>query len=428
MLKRNTVNRYDKLRADLSMLKLPHPPMANVAEPTDKDIAFYWQTKKHSRLWGTIDNVVRMIENSRESVAALMNAAQIDRVWKEELYGHVNPFTLLPGTRPNQASRRMSSPNPHLRHKPRSPSRTCYRSQSRSPSSRRSPSLSLSRQNSYPEYRSSLARRKSSLEYRRRQRSRSLSPPRRTLSSTKTEDALRSIESVQMALIDIQNGRGKQEGFDDRQGEVWSVGLPPPHPSLPSIPNTSPSPTAPSFAPPPPPYSPPPLPSERSSKMEAFNTPTSLPTPDSQYLPKESSDLEDVSMSFDKNSLPIEDYKSNARRISELTREFWDTRRNISAISQRCLSLEKQIRAELDKANRRKGEDLLAEAERTLQYERKRRKDAEVILEDVLRECKNPTIVPTLLNTLACSEFNSEHVCAGYQSTGQSAIQQTVGR
>ena len=59
-------------------------------------------------------------------------------------------------------------------------------------------------------------------------------------------------------------------------------------------------------------------------------------------------------MSFEKNTLPIEYYKSNAKRISELTREFWDTRRNVSAILQRRLSLEKQIRAELDKASRRK--------------------------------------------------------------------------
>ncbi|KIK57365.1 hypothetical protein GYMLUDRAFT_61368 [Collybiopsis luxurians FD-317 M1] len=164
--------------------------------------------------------------------------------------------------------------------------------------------------------------------------------------------------------------------------------------------------------------------------MEVISTPAFLPAPDSQYLPAEPSDPEDVSMNFEKSSLPIRDYRSKTIRISELTREFWDTRRNISAISQRCLSIEKLIRAELDKANRRKI-DILAEAEKTLQYEQKRREDAEVILGDVtvLRECKNPTIIPTLLNTLVCSELNSaEHVRVGYVSADQSAIQEVIGQ
>ncbi|KAJ4498798.1 hypothetical protein C8R41DRAFT_101375 [Lentinula lateritia] len=48
----------------------------------------------------------------------------------------------------------------------------------------------------------------------------------------------------------------------------------------------------------------------------------------------------------------------------------------------------------------------LAESEQVLENEREQREHAEMVLGDVLRECKQPTITPALLTALGQTDFS----------------------
>ncbi|KAE9396631.1 hypothetical protein BT96DRAFT_824417 [Gymnopus androsaceus JB14] len=115
--------------------------------------------------------------------------------------------------------------------------------------------------------------------------------------------------------------------------------------------------------------------------------------------------------------------ENRSERISELTGEFWDIGRCMSAASARCLMIEKQLRdsgqligsgsecdgrflilrPEFAYANFRTPElyENLVKADDRLQEEQKQCVRMEMALEDVLRECRQPTVVPELLAAFA---------------------------
>lgn len=128
-------------------------------------------------------------------------------------------------------------------------------------------------------------------------------------------------------------------------------------------------------------------------------------------------------------SLGIATMTSTAHSVPQLTRELWDTRRQIAAAAARetyiseCirqlngsskpnthngasrfsffLSLQNNARCRyLSFACDEDARSLLMKAEKALVSERRRRKEAELILEDVRRECREPSVVPRLLEAL----------------------------
>ncbi|EEB91006.1 hypothetical protein MPER_10709 [Moniliophthora perniciosa FA553] len=94
----------------------------------------------------------------------------------------------------------------------------------------------------------------------------------------------------------------------------------------------------------------------------------------------------------------------------QLTRQFWDNRRELMALSARGMKIEKTLR-ELQDTPKWKGHNFLLGTEKgcnELQFELKimegilreetqNRERAEMQLADVLRECKEPIVVPKLL-------------------------------
>lgn len=161
------------------------------------------------------------------------------------------------------------------------------------------------------------------------------------------------------------------------------------------------------------------MPAHLSSIIENLN-PESFASDSKLPLPSTLSDPDALS-SASTNSANAAD----SERISDLTREFWDTRRQLSAASARCLVLEKHLKASeigvfsiliLLRAqlltffafyslslitvlltDLRKE---IVESENRLLKERRERIHAETVLEDVLRECKEPAIIPALFATL----------------------------
>ncbi|KAJ7182816.1 hypothetical protein C8R43DRAFT_1116436 [Mycena crocata] len=97
---------------------------------------------------------------------------------------------------------------------------------------------------------------------------------------------------------------------------------------------------------------------------------------------------------------------SNKPEVQQVTRRYWDMRRKISTLVVRGDAIEGRLRTmhvkqpvdiywtSSELARR------LAAAEAELMEERIRSREAEHIVEDIRRECKTPTVVPTLLGTL----------------------------
>ncbi|KAF5390984.1 hypothetical protein D9757_004009 [Collybiopsis confluens] len=457
MLNHDAPLRYEKLRSDLSSLKLPHPPMANLAEPTEDGIAFYWETTRFSPLWNAIEYSIRALArrgqgqgqsqtrgqgqslHSEELLAAMIDADMVcnsERVWKEELRGHtLDPFSRKYGPRIFNSRQ----------------SRSRIRSRSRPP-------LSSGQKKVLDRVHRSPPPRRPSSEYRKRRWEGSRSPRRTpsfsssmSSSNASISGTLQRIESVQTALFEIQNSHKLMDqeielaqfdlGQEVDKGEeekLESVGLPPAHPSLPSIPTgyaTSP-PLNPAF-----PHdslrpSPPQIPDAKFWETRDPSPSILLGTPNSEelqsnsfnkimVLPAEVSAYPETGSVFTEGHLDDlsrenridfgglsgsrsrDNPNYNATRISELTREFWDTGRRISAISAKCLSVEKQILAKVGRIQNELLEKL-NEAQRTLVHQRKSRESAEAILGDVLRECKNPMVVPALLAALVCTELDAE--------------------
>ncbi|KAJ6482490.1 hypothetical protein C8R45DRAFT_904713 [Mycena sanguinolenta] len=92
--------------------------------------------------------------------------------------------------------------------------------------------------------------------------------------------------------------------------------------------------------------------------------------------------------------------------VQQLTRQYWDLRRNITALALRGETIERSLRTSHvnDPRIYLTTSDLsrrLTTAEKELAEERNRSRKAEHILEDIRRECKAPTVVPLLLSTLS---------------------------
>ncbi|KAJ7677967.1 hypothetical protein DFH06DRAFT_1167506 [Mycena polygramma] len=92
--------------------------------------------------------------------------------------------------------------------------------------------------------------------------------------------------------------------------------------------------------------------------------------------------------------------ESTAAIVARLTREFWDTRRGLANAAARGMLVESQIRVHRGPsaaADSTLTKQVQQQLELTLEKERAKLQVAEKILEDVLRECETPAIVPELL-------------------------------
>ncbi|KAF9021341.1 hypothetical protein BDZ89DRAFT_1071574 [Hymenopellis radicata] len=90
---------------------------------------------------------------------------------------------------------------------------------------------------------------------------------------------------------------------------------------------------------------------------------------------------------------------------SATTREFWNTRRKLNAAFARAQDIERQLEETgvFKPHEDHSVEDLpmlLAKAQDDLMRERKARRDMERVLQDVLRECEEPRVVPQLIKMM----------------------------
>ncbi|KAK7056372.1 hypothetical protein VNI00_002926 [Paramarasmius palmivorus] len=67
-----------RLRCDLDLLKLPHPPEANINPPTEDGITFFWTTKKNSPLLNTIEYV--LTTQGRPDIKKLKTMCEIEEI------------------------------------------------------------------------------------------------------------------------------------------------------------------------------------------------------------------------------------------------------------------------------------------------------------------------------------------------------------
>ncbi|KAJ7843118.1 hypothetical protein B0H14DRAFT_3456424 [Mycena olivaceomarginata] len=86
--------------------------------------------------------------------------------------------------------------------------------------------------------------------------------------------------------------------------------------------------------------------------------------------------------------------------VARLTREYWDTRRNLSNAAARGMSIENQLStlaADIKSSPDFNFSEQIGPLGLTLVNERTKLEAAAKLLEDVLRECENPVVVPELL-------------------------------
>ncbi|KAK7435783.1 hypothetical protein VKT23_019481 [Stygiomarasmius scandens] len=96
---------------------------------------------------------------------------------------------------------------------------------------------------------------------------------------------------------------------------------------------------------------------------------------------------------------------ANSEHISRLTREFWDTRRMLTALSSKAGLLQTRLKGlgVADQYQNRSLQELqanLSEAEKRLADERAKREQLERLLLDIQRECAQPVVIPALLAAL----------------------------
>ncbi|KAJ3917106.1 hypothetical protein F5877DRAFT_80255 [Lentinula edodes] len=367
--------RYDNLRLDLSKIKLPHPPEANVSEPSINEWSFYWETKKYGPLWNILESIVCRQKSDPMTITG-MRETEIEDIWMEELVSTNASNTL---SRANVASNAFQITTSDRGSAQRGPGWHYQNKQQNTPLRRsRNPRPQDSLSNSTSPYHSYYI-----------------------------SDSLRQIDSVQTVLLEIE--KAQQQSLDNnKDGESFvSLPLPPPHWSLPKNPSTPLSLTS---------------ESDEVPRVESFSSspPNSNlfenPTHNSSdansgkvILPQPVPSVdEEIYHELDEPTTISRNIAD--QRISDLTREFWDARRQLSALSARCFTIESQMKALNAFSLASRGNEYihqdLAEAEQVLKNEREQREHAEMVLGDVLRECKQPTITPALLAALGQTEFS----------------------
>ncbi|KAJ3888018.1 hypothetical protein GG344DRAFT_80172 [Lentinula edodes] len=347
--------RYDNLRLDLSKIKLPHPPEANVSEPSINEWSFYWETKKYGPLWNILESVVCRQKSDPMTITG-MRETEIEDIWMEELVSTNASNTL---SRANVASNAFQITTSDRDSAQRGPGWHHQNKQQNTPLRRsRNPRPQDSLSNSTSPYHSYYI-----------------------------SDSLRQIDSVQTVLLEIE--KAQQQSLDNnKDGESFvSLPLPPPHWSLPKNPSTPLSLTS---------------ESDEVPRVESFSSspPNSNlfenPTHNSSdansgkvILPQPVPSVdEEIYHELDEPTTISRNIAD--QRISDLTREFWDARRQLSALSARCFIIESQMKALNAFSLASRGNEYihqdLAEAEQVLKNEREQREHAEMVLGDVLRE------------------------------------------
>ncbi|KAJ3915117.1 hypothetical protein F5877DRAFT_82145 [Lentinula edodes] len=352
ILDSSRTTRYDNLRLDLSKIKLPHPPEAN-------------KTKKYRPLWNILESAVCRQKSDPMTITG-MRETEIEDIWMEELVSTNASNTLA---RANVASNAFQITTSDRDSAQRGPGWHYQNKQQNTPLRRSRISNSTSPYHSYY-----------------------------------ISDSLRQIESVQTVLLKIE--KAQQQSLDhNKDGEsLVSLPLPPPHWSLPKNPSTPLSLTS---------------ESDEVPRVESFSS----NPPNSNMPTHNSSDANSGKLILPQPVLSVYDERYHEldeptiiskniadQRISNLTREPWDARRQLSAISARCLTIESQMKGLNAFSLASRGNEYihqdLAEAEQVLKNEREQREHAEMVLGDVLRECKQPTITSALLAALGQTEFS----------------------
>ncbi|KAF8915740.1 hypothetical protein CPB85DRAFT_1560091 [Mucidula mucida] len=107
----------------------------------------------------------------------------------------------------------------------------------------------------------------------------------------------------------------------------------------------------------------------------------------------------------DAESLAATSSTTTGQEESATTREFWNTRRKLNAAFARAQDIERQLEemGVFTPHDDHSVEDLpmlLAKAQDELMREQKSRRDIERVLQDVLRECEEPRVVPQLIKMM----------------------------
>ncbi|ESK97853.1 hypothetical protein Moror_17282 [Moniliophthora roreri MCA 2997] len=127
-------------------------------------------------------------------------------------------------------------------------------------------------------------------------------------------------------------------------------------------------------------------------------------------LSKSDTQMESTGRPTLNNSTPGAQANDSMKTAFQLTRQFWDNRRELMALSARGMKIEKMLR-ELQDTPKWQEHDFFLGTEKgcnelrfelkimegILREETRNRQRAEMQLADVLRECKDPIIVPKLL-------------------------------
>ncbi|KAF8226704.1 hypothetical protein L208DRAFT_1406636 [Tricholoma matsutake] len=97
------------IRRDCDLLKLPHPPRANIREPTLNGVTISWKTQKHSVLYDIVTSIIRS-QDSKPHMKDAKLQCHIEKISLEERNGgDRHPLRRL-----RRGASRSRSPSPRL--------------------------------------------------------------------------------------------------------------------------------------------------------------------------------------------------------------------------------------------------------------------------------------------------------------------------
>ncbi|KAG7094036.1 hypothetical protein E1B28_007657 [Marasmius oreades] len=422
-----------RLRRDLDFLKLPHPPEANLEILPRECCKFFWETRSNSLLHSLVKQFV--LNQDKTECSDLKRLCKVESISMRTGFNHKKPSELnrTESSRSRRSpTRRMSRNNSydtdsHPRPRPRSRSPLAPRSPRRYRSLSTDVHEERSRDSRYRDRQPTPAKPADSMrcsfnssEDLNSRQAAFFQPKKHGLERLSARRSIEDIESLQASLMAIEKtleGSVTATPAPSRPTpEQRLLPLPlsspshlslsvrlPPLPSLPIVPRP------PSASPPPLPSSPqlPPVVLAPSSHIHPASTSYDTPT----HIVSEPSGLEACPK--------VQHTQEEKETISKLTRQLWDTRRNLMALSARGLVIEdrlREIKAQEDRNSNDTGEstracedldigkkvgywelqDKMKVLEGLLCEEIRSRVKAEVLLGDVLRECEKPTIVPQM--------------------------------
>ncbi|KAF9072468.1 hypothetical protein BDP27DRAFT_1400880 [Rhodocollybia butyracea] len=355
VLKQNKT-RHKELLLDLSKLKLPHPAESNVVYD-DSCISFFWETNKLSHLWSDIERAVETLHSS-EQLTAVMKARKIERVWTQESpISEKNLSSNSQSTAANSA-RRSCAIIVHI----------TYSS---------SKSHSMLKKSSWVRY-ASIRRDLSQLKLPH--------PPEANvvLSETGISCFWESRKNTPL-WYDIEKVVHSQYSDETILKIMKETSVE--HISMEEVVGSNPL----AFA----------L-ASRSPSRSPLSQPAARLPHRSTRRNRESPGRSSLGRLRSASERP--ESWSNHPSSSELVDEFWAIEGTLASKFARCVAIEKELR-ELDVSDSAEernqgGYDLEVDiilAESLLLHERKQRRETEMVLVDVLRECTTPNVIPGMM-------------------------------